>query len=50
MSTNVGFGLQSGFSPFHGAPFYIEINGSLGTYSQKSLEQTFFFLIRVKQA
>jgi len=43
MNTNIGFGIQGSYSPFYGAPFYIELKGSWGTYSQKSLEQTYFF-------
>ena len=43
MGTNIGFGLQGSYSPFHGSPFYIELKGSWGTYSQKSLEQTYYF-------
>ena len=43
MGTNIGFGLQGSYSPFHGSPFYIELKGSWGTYSQKSLDQTYYF-------
>lgn len=43
MGTNVGFGISGGYSPLPSAPFYIEMKASWGSYSMKTLEQTYEF-------
>lgn len=43
METNVGFGISTGYSPFHRAPFFIELKGSWGSYSIETLKQTYLF-------
>lgn len=43
MSPNIGFGFSGGFSPFERTPFFIEMKASWGSYSSKTLEQTYMF-------
>lgn len=43
MSTNGGIGLSVGFSPLYGSPFYLELKAGWGSYSAKTLSQTYEF-------
>lgn len=43
MSTNPGMGLQFAYKPLPRIPVMFELKGSLGTYSNKTLQQTYIF-------
>ena len=43
MSVNGGLGVVGAYSPIYGSPFYIELKGSWGVYSSKTLQQTYAF-------
>jgi hypothetical protein len=43
MSTNPGMGLQFAYKPLPRIPVMFELKGSLGTYSDKTLQQTYIF-------
>jgi hypothetical protein len=43
MSTNVGFGVSFGTSPFLGSPVFFELKSSWGGYSSQTLQQTYEF-------
>jgi len=43
MGVNGGFGISTAFSPIFGSPFYIELKGSWGSYSSRTLQQTYQF-------
>jgi hypothetical protein len=43
MSTNVGVGLQGAYQPSARIPLAFELKGSFGSYSNKTLQQTYIF-------
>lgn len=43
MSPNVGFGISGGYSPSARSAYFFELKASWGSYSMKSLEQTYEF-------
>ncbi|HLP56717.1 MAG TPA: hypothetical protein VK151_16890 [Fluviicola sp.] len=43
MSTNAGLGLQFAYKPVQRIPLMIEFKGSLGMYSNRTLQQTYYF-------
>lgn len=43
MSTNGGIGLQFAYRPVQRIPVYIELKGSMGLYSSRTLQQTYYF-------
>lgn len=43
MSTNFGIGIQGGYQPFDHLPVVPEFKASIGTYSHRTLQQTYIF-------
>lgn len=43
MGTNVGIGFSAAYSPFFTAPVFLELKTSWGSYSAKTLQQTYMF-------
>ncbi len=43
MGTNFGIGLSGAYSPFYTAPVFLEFKASWGSYSAKTLQQTYMF-------